>query len=124
VFTGDLSRLLLESPRLEARHGRFMGRRGRDYIGDSGDWHSRLSDDKQKNFAKGRNAVKQFNGQAFILPLPSHKAADESPDASLDFVFIDADHSYEGCKRDLHVWSRKLKARTGFSRATTTPTRL
>jgi hypothetical protein len=54
-------------------------------------------------------AVKPFNGRAFILPLPSHKAADEIADASLDFVFIDADHSYEGCKRDLDVWSRKLK---------------
>ncbi len=30
-------------------------------------------------------------------------------DESLDFVFIDADHSYEGCLRDLRAWAPKIK---------------
>ena len=30
-------------------------------------------------------------------------------DASLDFVFIDADHTYEGCWRDIAAWLPKLK---------------
>ncbi len=44
-----------------------------------------------------------------VLAKPSVEAAHEVPDASLDFAFIDADHSYEGCKTDIEVWYPKLK---------------
>jgi hypothetical protein len=27
----------------------------------------------------------------------------------LDLVFIDADHTYEGCREDIEAWSSKLK---------------
>ena len=30
-------------------------------------------------------------------------------DDSLDFVFVDGDHSYEGCKADIEAWWPKLK---------------
>lgn len=30
-------------------------------------------------------------------------------DASLDFAFIDADHSYAGCRRDIEAWLPKVK---------------
>lgn len=31
-------------------------------------------------------------------------------DESLDFVFIDADHTYEGCRDDVAAWARKVRA--------------
>lgn len=31
-------------------------------------------------------------------------------DASLEFVFIDADHTYEGVKRDIQAWLPKIKS--------------
>lgn len=45
-----------------------------------------------------------------ILHLDSTKAAETVDDGSLDFVFIDADHSYGGVSSDIKVWSPKLRA--------------
>jgi len=39
----------------------------------------------------------------------SVNAAQKVADGSLDFVFIDACHSYEGCKSDIEAWFPKLK---------------
>lgn len=39
----------------------------------------------------------------------SSTAAADYPDKSIDFVFIDADHTYEGVKRDLAAWYPKMK---------------
>ena len=36
-------------------------------------------------------------------------------DSSLDFVFIDADHSYQSVKNDLHAWFPKLNNRGVFA---------
>lgn len=45
-----------------------------------------------------------------VIANSSFEAAKEAEDNSLDFVFIDADHSYEGCKQDIETWLPKLKA--------------
>ena len=37
------------------------------------------------------------------------QAASHFADGSVDFVFVDADHSYEACKQDIHAWLRKMK---------------
>jgi SAM-dependent methyltransferase len=39
----------------------------------------------------------------------SHEIASTIPDKSLDYVFIDGDHSYEGCKKDIALWSSKVR---------------
>ncbi len=44
-----------------------------------------------------------------ILRGDSVAMADKVEDESLDFVFIDADHTYEGCLRDLKAWIPKVK---------------
>ncbi len=44
-----------------------------------------------------------------IYRMDSEEAATHFPDEYFDWIYIDADHSYEGCKRDLNAWYPKLK---------------
>lgn len=48
---------------------------------------------------------------AWIKPLrkPSLEAVSQFADASLDMIYIDGDHSEEGCYADLEAWYPKLK---------------
>lgn len=44
-----------------------------------------------------------------ILKDYTTEAAKTVYDGSLDFVFIDADHGYEGCLRDIKAWDSKVR---------------
>lgn len=44
-----------------------------------------------------------------IMNMTTNEAAAKTPDESLDFVFIDADHSYPACKIDMEKWMSKVK---------------
>jgi hypothetical protein len=59
----------------------------------------------------GRN-TSRFQERCRVLRMDSLEAAGRFEDGSLDFVFIDADHTYEGCKADIEAWLPKMK-RTG-----------
>lgn len=55
------------------------------------------------------NFSKQHQDRAFILKEYTTEAARKFVDGSIDFVFIDADHGYEGCLRDIEHWAPKVK---------------
>lgn len=55
---------------------------------------------QRTNFASNRRIV---------LHLNSSDAALQVEDEALDFVFIDADHSYQGVKSDIQSWMSKIK---------------
>lgn len=53
--------------------------------------------------------LKQFGERAKIIRKPSLDAASDFENAAVDFVFLDADHSYEGVQADLKAWTPKVK---------------
>jgi hypothetical protein len=64
-------------------------------------------DELYYNFLK-KASLPEYNDRLFVHKDWSHKAAVTIPDGSLDFVFLDADHSYEAVKRDIEVWKPKV----------------
>lgn len=58
--------------------------------------------------AKGR--LNPFGDRVQIIKALTVDAAQMVADSSLDFVFIDADHSESGVRRDVRAWRPKIKA--------------
>lgn len=115
VFTGELSRRLLARSDLALYLvDSWSTVDERASYAQSGDFHAELSqDDQDRYFEQTLETVAPFGHRARILRMDSKEAANCVPDHSLDFVFIDADHSYEGCRADIQAWLPKLKA-NGF----------
>jgi SAM-dependent methyltransferase len=62
-----------------------------------------------KSEKTARQKLAQFGKRANIIKGFSSDAAIDFEDNSLDFVFIDGDHSYDGCKGDICSWLRKIR---------------
>lgn len=56
--------------------------------------------------------LKDFSNEpkVHIIREWSHKAASQFADNSIDFLYLDANHSYTATKIDLNVWYPKIKA--------------
>jgi uncharacterized Rossmann fold enzyme len=112
VFAGELSRRLLARPDLTL----LMVDSWKAGAGQAGlgDFHAELTQVQQDHYLGVTRSATDFAGErAQIRVLDSLEAARHIPDDSLDFVFIDADHSYEACKADILAWLPKIKP-SGF----------
>jgi uncharacterized Rossmann fold enzyme len=110
VFAGEMSAALLrENPILHLDMIDSWEGDGQAYQGDSGDWHAKLSQQQQDGYFEAAKQRTEFASvRRTIMRGRSTQAAEHSPH-QYDFVFLDADHSYEGCKADIEAWSAKVK---------------
>lgn len=65
--------------------------------------HQQLESIFNNNMAPVNNYYKSIKSY-------SHRAAKHFKNNSIDFCYVDADHSYEGVKKDLHAWWPKIKS--------------
>lgn len=111
VFAGDMSAALLRAnPILHLDMVDSWEGGGAAYIGDSGDYHAGLDDAVQEEHMRAAIERVAFAADRVrVHRKRSLQAADRINYLSRDFVFIDADHSYEGCKADIETWALKVK---------------
>lgn len=80
----------------------------------SGDVRSGFSQEKWDKIYKGVIDKTRFAlSRREMMRMESVQAADYFQPASFDFVFIDGDHQYEGCRADIRAWLPKVRAQ-GF----------
>lgn len=61
------------------------------------------------NYNTVKTKMARFPGRASLYRMSTDKAAKLIEDESLDFIFIDADHSEEAVRRDIENWSPKVQ---------------
>lgn len=66
-------------------------------------------DEAAANEALARQVAASSGGRAVVMKMPSVEAARQINDGSMDFVFLDADHSEFGVWADLLAWAPKVK---------------
>ncbi len=77
---------------------------------ETGDYHSKLVPSHQASLAATARERTDFAAQRrLILGMSSKEASELIAGYALDFVFIDADHSYEGCSEDINLWLPKIR---------------
>ena len=54
--------------------------------------------------------LREFGERSIIWRMTSEEAAKIMPEKTLDFCYIDADHSYDGVIQDLELWIPKIKS--------------
>lgn len=72
-------------------------------------------EDQQGRYELVLRRLRCFNGRFTVIRDWSHKAAEGFADGSLEFVYIDANHSYTTAAQDLHCWFPKVASGGIFS---------
>lgn len=62
-----------------------------------------------------KNKVSKYDDRVSIIRELSENAVNNFKDNSLDFIYLDADHSYEASKKDIEMWYNKVKPGGIFS---------
>lgn len=60
-------------------------------------------------YSQAMKNIESFEDRAYMLRMKSEQAVELFDDYSLDFVYIDANHTYESVKDDINLWYPKVK---------------
>jgi len=72
---------------------------------------SNVAQAKQEElFLETRQRLTPFQERSVIVRKTSAEAAQDFPDRSLDFVYLDAQHQYEAIREDIALWRPKVKS--------------
>lgn len=68
-------------------------------------------DESKRRFSRNRfdRVHRRFADRITLIEADSATAAEQVSRGTLDLVFIDADHEYEGVKRDIALWAPKVR---------------
>ena len=73
---------------------------------DKGIYQGRTQTDAIEN---AKRIEAKYPNRARMIFKRTDKACEIIPDGHLDFIFIDADHTYEGVIRDIEMWEPKVQ---------------
>jgi len=80
------------------------------------DWNRYLDNNIMKQARESANTIfNKFDSKARLIEYKSEEAVEGFVKGGLDFIFIDGDHSYEMCYKDLNLWYSKVKSGGLFS---------
>lgn len=104
VYKGHLSKQILES--WEGTLYMVDVWRSLDYSGYQDSTNNIHGD----VYEEAMNSIIGYEDRAIMIRANSENAADIFGDSSLDFVYIDANHSYESVKSDINYWYKKVRS--------------
>jgi predicted O-methyltransferase YrrM len=96
VYNGEFSRMILDGSKVE-----------RLYSVDP--WLMNNGRPMTDNFTMAREALLGYGDRSVIVVAKSLTVSTIFGDETLDFVYIDADHSFEGCSDDIRAWFPKVR---------------
>jgi len=67
-------------------------------------------DEHEERYRQAIGVASMHATRCKVYRMDSIHAASRLDDRSVDFVYIDADHSYEGCSRDILAWAPKVRS--------------
>lgn len=110
VYRGSMSAAMLtRNPRLRLVLVDSWEGEGHAYQ-TKDDSKARMStDEMERHYKTAVGAVEFAKDRVDVRRMRSLEAAAAFPEKHFDFVFIDADHSYEGCRDDIAAWKGKVK---------------
>lgn len=112
VFRGVLSRYLLRKgvQRLFMVDNWLPAEEQPDHYRETRDYCAGLSrDEAAANRAQALAVSSAYSERAVVIEMASVAASEKIGDRSMDFVFLDADHSYDGLMADIAAWSPKVR---------------